>query len=234
MKSGKEGKQIRKPEAVGKILLTLLLIALELAVWPGYLVHDTYMSNSYSEYSTYSDPITEKTEIAQYFIPLYSRLDQLEFALDYVQEAAGDQVLQFALYDEKNTELMSQQIPMADMEAGHYYAIAVGRGLSKKQMYHWTLTIPENTGCDIRLMYAEHGTGVAPENMRLDRNGELFGAEDAQATVRYTYEIHPDKVVIIGGYWLGNALIYLVLMEGLEKLLGYWRCKRGTGNEAVG
>ena len=99
MKSGQKKKKINKAEVIGKGLLTVLLIALELAIWPGYLVYNNYMSSSYSEYSVYSEPITERTEITQYFKPLYSRLDQIEFALGFEQEAVTDQVLHFVLYD---------------------------------------------------------------------------------------------------------------------------------------
>ena len=67
MKSGQKKKKINKAEVIGKGLLTVLLIALELAIWPGYLVYNNYMSSSYSEYSVYSEPITERTEITQYF-----------------------------------------------------------------------------------------------------------------------------------------------------------------------
>ena len=139
MKSGQKKKKINKAEVIGKGLLTVLLIALELAIWPGYLVYNNYMSSSYSEYSVYSEPITERTEITQYFKPLYSRLDQIEFALGFEQEAVTDQVLHFVLYDEKNTELMSQDFPLGSMSADHFYALPLGVSLSGKRTYHWTL-----------------------------------------------------------------------------------------------
>ena len=126
MKSGQKKKKINKAEVIGKGLLTVLLIALELAIWPGYLVYNNYMSSSYSEYSVYSEPITERTEITQYFKPLYSGLDQIEFALGFEQEAVTDQVLHFVLYDEKNTELMSQDFPLGRMSADHFYALPLG------------------------------------------------------------------------------------------------------------
>lgn len=219
MKEEKAKKKMSKAELICKGILTLLLIVAELAIWPGYLVHDSYMSASYSEYAVFSEPILEETEITQYFQPLYSKLDQLEFVLGFNQEAAGDQKIRFCLYDEKGTEMMSQEIAFSDMTAERYYTLPIGKTLSTRKIYHWTLTVPENSGCDIRFMYGEHGNGMAPENVRLERNGELFGAEDAQATVRYTYEIHPDKIVIIGGYWMGNALIYLLLLEVVDRVL---------------
>ena len=77
----------------------MLRIALELAIWPGYLVYYNYMSSSYREFSVYTDPITERTDITQFFKPLYSRMDQIEFALGFEQEAVTDQVLHFVLYD---------------------------------------------------------------------------------------------------------------------------------------
>lgn len=46
MKSGQKKKKINKAEVIGKGLLTVLLIALELAIWPGYLVYNNYMSSS--------------------------------------------------------------------------------------------------------------------------------------------------------------------------------------------
>ena len=83
------------------------------------------------------------------------------------------------------------------------------------------------------MQYPVYVCGVAPENIRLERNGGLFAAEDAQATTRYYYKIHPDKVIIIGGYWLGNALIYLILLETMNKAFKYWRNKKGTADETV-
>ena len=208
-----------KAEMICKGILTLLLIIAELSIWPGYLVHDSYLSASYSEYAVFSEPVTEETEITQYFQPLYSKLDQLEFVLGFNQETAGDRKVRFALYDENGTEMMSREIALNDMTSERYYVMPIEKTLSTKKIYHWTLTVPENSGCDIRFMYGEHGGGMAPENVRLERNGYLFGAEDAQATAQYVYKIHPDKIVIIGGYWLGNVLIYLLLMEAVDRVL---------------
>ncbi len=208
-----------KAEMICKGILTLLLIIAELSIWPGYLVHDSYLSASYSEYAVFSEPVTEETEITQYFQPLYSQMDQLEFVLEFNQEAAGDRKVRFALYDENGTEMMSREIALSDMTSERYYVMPIEKTLSTKKIYHWTLTVPENSGCDIRFMYGEHGGGMAPENVRLERNGYLFGAEDAQATAQYVYKIHPDKIVIIGGYWLGNVLIYLLLMEAVDRVL---------------
>ena len=208
-----------KAEMICKGILTLLLIIAELSIWPGYLVHDSYLSASYSEYAVFSEPVTEETEITQYFQPLYSQMDQLEFVLEFNQEAAGDRKVRFALYDENETEMMSREIALSDMMSERYYVMPIEKTLSTKKIYHWTLTVPENSGCDIRFMYGEHGGGMAPENVRLERNGYLFGAEDAQATAQYVYKIHPDKIVIIGGYWLGNVLIYLLLMEAVDRVL---------------
>lgn len=219
MKETKAKKKMSKAEMICKGILTLLLIIAELSIWPGYLVHDSYLSASYSEYAVFSEPIMEETEITQYFQPLYSRLDQLEFVLGFAQEAVGDRKVRFALYDENGIEMMSREIALSDMTSERYYVMPIEKTLSTKKTYHWTLTVPENSDCDIRFMYGEHSGGMAPENVRLERNGEPFGAEDAQATARYTYEIHPDKIVIIGGYWLGNALIYLLLMEVVDRVL---------------
>ena len=219
MKETKAKKKMSKAEMICKGILTLLLIIAELSIWPGYLVHDSYLSASYSEYAVFSEPVTEETEITQYFQPLYSKLDQLEFVLEFNQEAAGDRKVRFALYDENGTEMMSREIALSDMTSERYYVMPIEKTLSTKKIYHWTLTVPENSGCDIRFMYGEHGGGMAPENVRLERNGYLFGAEDAQATAQYVYKIHPDKIVIIGGYWLGNVLIYLLLMEAVDRVL---------------
>lgn len=219
MKETKAKKKMSKAEMICKGILTLLLIIAELSIWPGYLVHDSYLSASYSEYAVFSEPVTEETEITQYFQPLYSKLDQLEFVLGFNQEAAGDRKVHFALYDENGTEMMSREIALSDMTSERYYVMPIEKILSTKKIYHWTLTVPENSGCDIRFMYGEHGGGMAPENVRLERNGYLFGAEDAQATAQYVYKIHPDKIVIIGGYWLGNVLIYLLLMEAVDRVL---------------
>lgn len=234
MRKAKAKRKAGRAEMICKGLLTLLLIILELEIWPGYLVHNVYTSSSYSEYAVYSESMTEETQITQYFQPLYSRLDQVEVVLGFVQEAAGDRKLHFGLYDENGTEMLSQEISLQDMTAGHYYTIPIEKKLSTKKMYHWTLTVPENSGCDICFMYGEHGNGMAPENIRLEKNGNLFGADDAQATARYSYEIHPDKIVIIGGYWKGNALIYLLLMEVLDRAFKYWGQRRKTANEASG
>lgn len=219
MKETKAKKKMSKAEMICKGILTLLLIIAELSIWPGYLVHDSYLSASYSEYAVFSEPVTEETEITQYFQPLYSKLDQLEFVLGFNQETAGDRKVRFALYDENGTEMMSREIALNDMTSERYYVMPIEKTLSTKKIYHWTLTVPENSGCDIRFMYGEHGGGMAPENVRLERNGYLFGAEDAQATAQYVYKIHPDKIVIIGGYWLGNVLIYLLLMEAVDRVL---------------
>lgn len=165
----------------------MLLIALELAIWPGYLVYNNYMSSSYSEYSVYSEPITERTEITQYFKPLYSRLDQIEFALGFEQEAVTDQVLHFVLYDEKNTELMSQDFPLGSMSADHFYALP------------WGCHFPENRHIIGRLQYRKPQnaiSGLCMRNMETVWPRRIYVLKGtAGCLLRKMHRLQPDIII---------------------------------------
>ncbi|MFR8845766.1 MAG: hypothetical protein ACLVGL_12350 [Waltera sp.] len=132
-------------------------------------MYNNYMSSSYSEYSVYVvSPSLERTDHTA-FLPPYSRLDQIEFALGFEQEAVTDQVLHFVLYDEKNTELTSQDFPLGSMSADHFYALPPGVSLSGKQTYHWTLTIPEAAERAVHPVYVcRTWKRCGPENIRLE------------------------------------------------------------------
>lgn len=72
----------------------------ELAFWPGYLVHDFFWSKSNSAYGNYNLPYVKDVSTTQYFIPQMSWLAGIDIVADFDENVVGNETLEFTIHDE--------------------------------------------------------------------------------------------------------------------------------------
>ena len=190
----------------------MALIGFILCVWPGYLAHDYYVGRTFTERGESSELLIPQSVVVQYFVPQRSYVANIEFEVLFNEENAGDESVWFTLCENSGREIFSQEIRLEQMESDSYYSIEINKRLKAGETYFWTLVCPDAEGIDMRVMYTNHLSDQAPENTLFVLNDEQFG-EISQTLSQYTYLIHPDKIIIIGGYWTGAVLVYIICMD---------------------
>jgi len=196
----------------------MLLIGFILCVWPGYLAHDYYVSRTFTERGESSDVLIPQSVIVQYFVPQRSYLANIELELLFNEENAEDETVRFTLCEGSGREIFSREIMLEQMESDSYYNIEIHKRLKAGETYFWTLECPDAESIGMQVMYTNHLTDQAPENTLFVLNDEQYG-EISQTLSQYTYLIHPDKIIIIGGYWTGAVLVYIIIMDILSRFL---------------
>ena len=197
---------------------TVLLLLFILAVYPGYLARDEYLSETNSARYLLTDELRGAAVAGQSFQPLHPYLNSIQFAIEFDEQAAGDESLSFLLCDEGQKVLESREIPLKEISSRCYYNVEINRMLRRDKVYEWRLVMPEGADLGCRLMYTEVRELQAPENRGFSVDGGRYGAEGAQTVSQYQYHVHADKAVILGNYWCGAVLLYLVVMECINRL----------------
>lgn len=198
--------------------VTVLLLLFMLAVYPGYLARDKYLSRTNSVQYLTTDELGEATVVEQFFQPLHTYLNSIQFAIEFNEQAVGDACLSFQLWGEEQKMLASCEIPLKEISSQCYFNIEINKMLRQDKVYYWRLVIPEGTNLGCRLMYTETRELQAPENRGFLVNGEVYGEEGAQTISQYQYYVHADKAVVLGNYWCCAVLLYLVAMECIHRL----------------
>lgn len=155
--------------------------------------------------------------LEQHFVPRQTYLKGVQFAAVFEEGNVDNQEISFLLCEESGKEIFSKAVRLDEMESGHYYQVEVDRRLKTDQAYYWALVGPGTAGVDFQLMYTNHVEDQAPENTVLILNENQVG-ENAQTISQYTYVVHPDKVIIIGGYWMGAVLVYIICMDVVTRI----------------
>lgn len=212
-------KKSSRPLWAVRVILTALLAGFLLWVWPGYLVHDEYISGTYS--GNYEPAqLLPNTVVTQYFVPQMPHLEVIQLAVifDDGNPAAAGEKVEFVLCEESGREIYSEEIPLGQMESGHYYDINVHQRVKVNQKYYWMLVSPAGEEACLQMMYTNHKEDQPPENtLFLVDDMELNGI--AQTVSQYVYLSHPDKIIIIGGYWTGAVLVYIICMDIADRFL---------------
>lgn len=211
-------KRSRRILAV-KCVLTVSLVAFILCVWPGYLFHEEYVSRTFCDRYEPSEILLPGDAATQYFVPQRSFLAGIEFMVHFKEAYTGSGTVRFVLCEESGREIFSQDIILEQMESDEYYKVEIRERLKEGAVYYWTLVSPDDERAELQVMYTGHMADQAPENTLFLMNDEQYG-ETSQTVSQYTYFIHPDKVIIIGGYWMGAVLVYLVGMDIATRIFG--------------
>lgn len=195
-----------------RCILTVALVGFILCVWPGYLAHDYYVSRTFSERHEPTDVLLPQSVAVQYFVPQRSHMTGIEFALLFNEEKAGNETVRFILCEESGREIFSQEIMLEQMGSGCYYNVEIDERLKAGETYFWALTGPDAEDIELQIMYTNHLTDQAQENTLFLLNDVQYG-EISQTISQYTYLIHSDKIIIIGEYWAGAVLVYIICMD---------------------
>lgn len=217
MRCGK-GKGMREKKIVKwrwiKILLTVGLVVFCLGIWPGYLIHTYQMVDLYPSNVSQTQWLSTGDVVKQYFVPVKSRISKIEMALEFDKSVVSDEYLDFTILNDAGTSICSKEIFFSQINESHFFDIVVKEKFDPGHEYVWTLTMSEPTGLQYAVLCADDINGYVTENKAL-----LINEEDTHggAVNMYEYYEHYDKVVIIGGFWTGAILVWLLLLEFTDR-----------------
>lgn len=210
-------KQRRRNLWIVRGIITILFIGLILWAWPGYLAHDYYVSKTSSVHYEDTKIPPDYSIVTQYFVPQKTHLANIQFAVLFEEESVEDEKITFTLCEESGKEIFSKVIRLRDLESGCYYDVKYYCRLKTDQVYYWQLVGTETDDLNLRLMCTNYTEDQAPENTLFLLNENQVG-ENTQTVSQYTYLVHPDKIVIVGGYWMGFVMLYIICMDVATRL----------------
>lgn len=196
-----------------KILLTVGLAAFCLGVWPGYLfrTYQTIPSNGGAQLTSW---LSAHDVIQQQFSPSYSWLSRIKAAVAFDENMFTDEYLIFELWDESGKCLCSREIYFNQIDDSIYFDISVNKRLKPGRQYVWTLTLSEPAELQYALLISDNADNNSGDNDTLFINGE---DTHKNALSPYEYYAHYDKAQIIGGFWIGAILVWLLLLEVADR-----------------
>ena len=227
-------RRMRKTQNIGWLLVRLLLTAglavFCLGAWPGYLFHTYQMTELYTADIAEMPLLSTGEVVQQRFSPADNVLSRIRAALIFDEAAVAEEYVDFTLWNEKGMSLCSRKIYFNNIESGKYFDIAVDTRLKPRSEYVWTLTMPEPTNLQYTVLCTEDVNGNAQENKTL-----LINGEDTQknAVNQYEYYAHYDKAVIIGGFWTGAFLVWLLLLELTDRAEDFLERKKENGTDEI-
>lgn len=203
-----------------KALLTGGLVVFCLGAWPGYLIH-TYQTVDLYPQNVWQTPWLSTGDVAeQSFSPVYSRLQRIKAAVAFDESMVTEEYLQFTLYDDTDKKVYTKKIYFKKIHNRLYFDIVVEKKLDPRREYTWTLTMPDATGLQYALLYTEDTSGTIQENSVLSINAE---STQGNAVNQYDYYAHYDKTTIVGKYWAGAVLIWILLLELTDRAEEYFK-----------
>ncbi len=210
-----------------KVLLTVGLVVFCAGVWPGYLIHTAKVAELYTEDISQTPWLSAGDVALQYFYPEDRWLSKIKIALAFDESAAKGEYLNFEIQDETGGKVCGREIYFDQIESGCYFEAAVKEKLKPGKEYAWMLSLPEESRLEYAVLCTGDAAGNAVENQVL-----LINGRDAErnAINQYEYYAHYDKAVIIGGFWTGALLVWLVLLELTDRVKGLVE-RKGNGGE---
>lgn len=200
-----------------RVLFSAGLIIFCVGVWPGYLVHTYKMDTMFTSQVFLTPWLSTGDVVQQYFCPQDSRLSKIKIALAFDESAVTEEYLLFEIQDKNGQPLYNSKIFFDQIESDHYFDVDVGgKKLKTHEVYTWTLTLPNGRGTEYAVLcqVPTDTIKVAVENQTLFINDEEM---PSIALNLYEYYAHYDKSVIIGGFWIGALLVWLILMEVTDR-----------------
>lgn len=199
-------------------ILTILLMGFMLCAWPGYLAHDSYVSKTNSIHYKCTDILSDHCVMIQHFVPQKTYLSGIQFAVSFEGADTEHAEVEFILCEGSGKELFSETLRLEEMESDCYYEVEVDRWVKAGREYYWAIVSPETDRAGFRVMYTDHIEDQAPENSMVLLNDSPVG-ENVQTISQYVYYVHPDRVIVFGGYWMGAILVYIICMDLAARFL---------------
>ena len=213
------GKKVEKKLWAARCVLTVLLIGFMLWAWPGYLAHDYYISETLSNRYEPTEVLSGQSTVTQYFIPQDTHLASIHIAVIFDSANVEDETIEFTLYEESGREILSEVIPLKQLYSGHYYDIKINKRVKTDQEYYWVLSAPESGLANLQVMFTGHLADQAPDNTLFLLNDKPIH-DTAQSVSEYIYLSHPDKIIIICGYWISAILVYIIGLDLANRVFG--------------
>lgn len=202
-----------------RVLLSAGLVLFCLSVWPGYAFHTYLTVTKYTNQVIQTPWLSAGDVVQQYFYPQYSRLSKINMAFIFDENAATGEYVIFEIKDKKGESICRREIYFNQIRSDCYFDIDVGgQKLKPHEEYMWTLALPSGGAMEYSVMCQTAEDIVSVENQTLWINGE-----DTQSNALNLYEYwkHLDKATIIGGFWTGALLVYLILLEVIGRVEDY-------------
>ncbi len=200
-----------------KLLFTAVFAVFCAGVWPGWLIHTYKMAELYTVDISQTRWLSAGDVALQYFYPEDSRLSKIKIALAFDEAEANEERLLFEMQDENGGRVCVREIRFDQIESGCYFDVSVEEKVKTGGEYAWSLSLPEESQMQYAVLCTGDAAGNAVENQVLLINGEDVRGS---AVNQYEYYAHYDKAVIIGGFWLGALLVWLLFLELTDRAEG--------------
>lgn len=197
-------------------LIVLMTLALMLCVWPLCLVRRTTMlsSNISMPYLSTEQYLRADAPLAQTFTAQTSRLEAIEFAVDYDGALPEDGAFVFELCDSKGNVITNREVGFAEIDSFHFYPVSINQWINKGEEYTFSISVAEDYDNLLRGVYT-----VATEPCAAGNQSLYLGEEklDGYALTRYSYGF-PFNIKNIGCIWafLITCSILLSRLFGLN------------------
>lgn len=204
-----------------KVILSVGLAIFCFGVWPGHLIHTDRAIELYTGNTRPSQWLTSEDTAQQYFSPENSWLSRIKAAIVF-DMTVDDEYLNFTLWDGKGKSICTRKIYFSQIVSGGYFDIPINKKLVQGGEYVWTLTLPAT----FDLQYAVLITDDAAHNAQEDISLVINDLNTPYSAVNmYFYYTYFDKAEIIGGFWFGAFIIWLLLLELTDRAERFYERK---------
>lgn len=213
---------------VVRVLLTAGLVMFCMGAWPGYLFHTYQTVELYTADVVLTPWLSSGDMVQQHFSPTGNMLSKVRVAVSFDVGAVTEEYLVFTLWNESGKSLCERKIYFNQIESDNYFDVFLDTRVKSQEEYVWSLMLTEPTDLQYAVLCTDDVNGNAQENHSL-----LVNSEDTQynAVNQYEYYAHYDKAVIVGGFWAGAFLVWLLLSELLDRAQHFFERKGKDGKD---
>ena len=137
-------------KTVARNMIVLLTLAVMLCVWPLCLVRRPTMlsSNMAAPYLSTEQYLRADAPFVQTFTAQTSRLDAIEFAINYDGTLPAGGALIFELTDSKGNVVTNRQVAFEELECFKFYLVSVNQWVEKGEEYTFSLAVSMMICCE--------------------------------------------------------------------------------------
>lgn len=196
---------------------TVLCLICMFSVWPLGVIRTEISVHNGEDGRIGLDLDGETLCAEQYFVPTYSDVRSISFAVSYEETGAAENaVILFSLLDQEGVVLFSSEEPLKDFAQNSFYTVTVDQRLTAGETYCWRVSLggAASDGAGAALLCTDPGVLTPGENRLLYYAGE---ASDRVSVAMYTYSIIPGKIHILV-YDAFLVCVFLLGVLGLKKI----------------
>lgn len=212
-------------------VIVVLFLLMMLCVWPFCLVRrGTSLSSNYDKEYIYTEYyLTKDVAFTQTFVAQSSRLNSIEFVVEFQEPLPADGALLFTLYDAHGDTVVSQKLDSDQIMNSSFSQVKVGKWMKKGAEYSFTLTVTEEWEGLIRGVYtqAQEPCGVGNQDLSM---GEEWLAGYALTRYEYGMPLNSKNVLCIWAFLAVCCLLTLNMVGATGALAG----TNGRAEKTVG